>query len=77
MIRLWLLSDDGDIVKYKYQPEDDEKGIILYSRSREATKVEDDILNNYPPTFYERLHSELKKFGDTNEFPTQKTIAMF
>lgn len=77
MIRLWLLSDDGDIVKYQYQPEEDDKGIVLYSRSRAATKVEEDILDTYPPTFYERLHSELMRFGESNTFPKQKTIAMF
>lgn len=77
MIKLWLDSENDDIVTYIYQAEDSAKGTILYSKKRQATKIDDDILGNFPKMYYNHLHSRIMKFGENNKFPKEDTIAWY
>ena len=78
MIRLWQLTDDGDIVRFKFQVEfDEETGIVLYSRHRRATKFETLFIDDYPESYKQHIRRALFNMGNTNEFPKEYTIAWY
>ncbi|MFC6288658.1 hypothetical protein [Levilactobacillus angrenensis] len=78
MIRLWQLSDDGDIVEFKSQVEDEEQTeIVMYSRSRAAIKFNSRLIDEYAKMYHSQLRFALFKMGKADEFPKQYTIAWF
>ncbi|AYM03169.1 hypothetical protein D8911_09255 [Levilactobacillus brevis] len=78
MIQLWQLSDDGDIVKFKFQVESDKRtGVVMYSRSRAATKFNSRLIDEYAKNYRYHLRSTLFKMGKVDEFPSQYTIAWY
>lgn len=76
MIRLWLRSNGKDIVIYNYQLENGSIGKISYSKSRNATKI-DNTLDNQPRLYYQYLHRELMQMSKINYFPAQYVIAWY
>lgn len=78
MIRLWQISDDGDIVKFKFKVENDHSaGIVMYSRSRSATGFADSIIDGYPESYRYRIRKHLFEMAEEDEFPMQYTIAWY
>lgn len=78
MIRLWQLTDDGDIVRFKFQVEEDNPtGIVMYSRSRKATGYGDSIFDGYPASYSYRIRKHLFETAKEDVFPKQYTIAWY
>lgn len=77
MIRLWLQSDDGDVVDYVYQAEDGKKGHVLWSRVYQGLKFLDNYIDDYPKSFREGINMVLYEMNKANKFPEYKVIAFF
>jgi len=78
MVELWRISDDGDIVTFKFRVENDKKsGAVMYSRSRGATKFDSLLIDGYPENYRQHIRRTLFNMGKTGEFPKQYTIAWY
>lgn len=78
MIRLRQISDDDDIVEFKFQVEEDTSaGIVMYSRSRKATGFADTVIDSYPEEYRYRIRKHLFEMAEENTFPEQYTIAWY
>lgn len=78
MIRLWQISDDGDIVEFKFQVEEDTPaGIVMYSRSRKATGFVGSVIDSYPESYRYRIRRHLFEMAEEKSFPEQYTIAWY
>ena len=77
MIRLWLQSDDGDVVDYLYQAEEGKKGHVLYSRLHHGLKFLDDIIDDYPKNYRGHLNKKLYYMGKSDTFPDYEVIPFF
>lgn len=78
MIRLWQISDDSDIVEFKFQIEQDKRaGIVMYSRSRKATGFADAVIDGYPENYRQHVRRTLFNMAKADKFPEQYTIAWY
>lgn len=78
MIRLWQISDDDDIVEFKFKIENDNSaGIVMYSRSRKATMFTDSLIDSYPDSYSYRIRKYLFDAASDKSFPKQHTIAWY
>jgi len=68
MIQLWQIDHDDDIYHYEFQIDEDQKGNVLFSKSRKAIKFTDDEINNSPEPFRGSLAHMLFDMYQDNDF---------
>lgn len=77
MIRLWLQSDNEDVVDYLYQAEEGKKGHVLWSRSHHGLKFLDNYIDQYPKSFCGGINMVLDEMSKANDFTKYKIIPFF
>lgn len=77
MITLIWVSDDKDIVTYTYRPEDGDEGVVMYSRTRKAIRMDSTPLVDYPKLYKNHMKSVLIDFAKKDKFPKEYTIAWY
>lgn len=78
MANLWLLSDDGDIVRYQYQVEEErQKGEVAYSRSYKGVKFLDSVADSIPKMYRSGIRNVLFDMAKSNNFKKRYVAAMF
>ena len=77
MIRLWLIEHDNDIYHYEFQVDEDQRGNVLYSKSRRAFKFTDDVINNYSETYYDGIKRALDNMYKKNNFLKYDVVAFY
>lgn len=77
MIRLWLVEHDNDIYHYEFQVDEDQRGNVLYSKSRRAFKFTDNVINNYSETYYDGIKRALDNMYKKNNFLKYDVVAFY
>jgi len=77
VIRLWLIEHDNDIYHYEFQVDEDQRGNVLYSKSRRAFKFTDDVINNYSETYYDGIKRALDNMYKKNNFLKYDVVAFY
>ncbi|KRO04955.1 hypothetical protein IV54_GL000679 [Levilactobacillus paucivorans] len=72
------MSDDGDVVLYQYQVENEEKkGQVTYSRTHKGFKFLDTIIEESPRMYHNGIGMALFKMAKANDFKKYYVVAMF